>query len=94
MTLSPTALEVVDELKGHYRQAVSYLLLHPDVTVRQLTAQSLELQRSGHIATLVVNEGSAQIEPAMWHPEFGSAHETHRICLTLKSSRLATKLSW
>jgi uncharacterized heparinase superfamily protein len=94
MTLSPTALVVVDELKGHYRQAVSYLLLHPDVTVRQLTAQSLELQRSGHIAALVVNEGSVRIDQAMWHPEFGSAHETHRICLTFTTSRLATKLIW
>jgi uncharacterized heparinase superfamily protein len=94
MTLSLTALEVVDQLTGQYRNAVSYLLLHPDVTVRQLTGQSLELQRGGHIVTLIVEEGSAQINPAMWHPEFGSARETHRICLTFKSSRLATRLTW
>jgi uncharacterized heparinase superfamily protein len=94
VTLCPTALDVVDELTGRYRSAVAYLLLHPDVTVRQLTAQSLELQRDGRIATLVISEGSAQIVPAMWHPEFGSAHETHRICLTFTTSRLTTKLTW
>lgn len=94
VTLCPTALDVVDELTGRYRNAVSHLLLHPDVTVLKLTAQSLELQRSGQIATLVISEGSAQIEPAKWHPGFGVAHETHRICLTMKSSRLTTRLSW
>jgi uncharacterized heparinase superfamily protein len=94
VTLCPTALDIVDELTGHYRSAVSYLLLHPEVAVRQLTLQSLELCRNGHIVTLLISEGSAQIEPAMWHPEFGSAHETHRISLTLKSSRLATRLTW
>jgi uncharacterized heparinase superfamily protein len=94
VTLCPTALEVVDDLNGRYRRAISSLLLHPDVKVRQLTAQSLELHRGGRTVTLDVNEGSAQIEPAMWHPEFGSAHETHRICLTLRTSRLAARLTW
>ena len=94
LTLCSTSLEVVDELNGRYRRAVASLLLHPDITVRQLTAQSLELHRGRHIVTLDVNEGLAQIEPAMWHPEFGSAHETHRISLTFTTSRLTTRLSW
>jgi uncharacterized heparinase superfamily protein len=92
--LSPTSLEVSDELSGRYENAVSHLLLHPDVTIHQLSERKIELRRSLHIATLDTDGIPAQIEPAMWHPEFGSACKTHRISLTLKSPRLTTKLSW
>jgi uncharacterized heparinase superfamily protein len=94
VTLCPTALEVVDNLNGRYRQALASMLLHPEVEVRQLTAQSLELHCGGRVVMLDVEGGSTQVEPALWHPEFGSAHETHRICLTLTTSRLVARLTW
>lgn len=93
-TLCPTALQLVDDLTGRYGRAVAHMLLHPEVEVRQLTAQRLELRRDGCIVTIGVEAGTAQIESATWHPEFGVALETHRICITLATSSLATRLAW
>ena len=94
VTLCPTALEVVDDLNGRYRLAIASMLLHPEVEVLQLSSQSLELHRGGHVVTLSVDGGFAKVEPAMWHPEFGRAHETHRIGLTFTTSRLDARLVW
>ena len=93
-TLSPTALEIVDDLTGRYRSAVARILLHPDVEVTQRTAQLLELRRDKHMVAIALDTGTAQVESATWHPEFGISLETHRIRIDFATPHLATRLTW
>jgi uncharacterized heparinase superfamily protein len=94
LMLAPTALEIVDNLDGKFRVATANVLLHPQVKIRYLDGQNLDLHRDGHAVKLVVRGGCARVEPAMWHPEFGFAHPTHRLSLTFESSRLTSRLVW
>lgn len=94
VALSPNSLEIADDLQGRYSQSVASLLLHPDVQVRPLSAQRVELRRGDRSAWLDVEPGALRIEPAFWHPEFGSAQTTHRLRIELTMPHLTARVTW
>ena len=61
---------ITDTLPGAFREAIARLHLHPTVTVRQTTADAIEVNTASGESLELVNGGS-RITESSYHPEFG-----------------------
>ncbi|MEP5568702.1 MAG: alginate lyase family protein [Halioglobus sp.] len=90
--ISPERLEVHDSLEGHFRSAVAYLHIHPDVSASQTQDGAELLLPNGERCELSVEGGQLSLEDSTWHPEFGKVEKNQRVAIVFTEPRLKTIL--
>jgi uncharacterized heparinase superfamily protein len=86
----PGEMHVKDHLAGRFRNAVAYFHVHPDVKLAG-GKHGLELTLpTGDECHIAITGGSAEIEAATWHPEFGLSLPSQRLAVTFEKPVLET----
>jgi uncharacterized heparinase superfamily protein len=86
----PGSLRVTDTLKGHYKQAVAYFYVHPQVAVSASDDGISLLLPNGQQCEMAIPNGEAVIADSTWHPEFGLSQANRRIAVTFSGPVLET----
>ena len=84
-------LTITDSIRGDFSSAVARVYFHP--TVKRRCAESVQLP-SGESLSFDLRGGTARIEAASWHPEFGV--ESGSLCLICEMSapEMTLQLRW
>jgi uncharacterized heparinase superfamily protein len=86
---------VLDEITGSFGSAVFRLHVHPDVIFRwEGIALIAVLDTGKRIRVVIEGASSVTLQPASWHPEFGSKIPCQCIAAEFSSSKLVTQISW
>jgi len=92
---SPGHMEVADSVSGGGRPALARYILHPDVNVERVTADSFHLKLANGRHVLVnVGKGSGRLERAGFAPEFGKVLPTQCIAVDLQDGEAQVRMSW
>ena len=96
ITLAAELLEIEDVIEGRYQSAVSRFYCHPDVSVTQVSTDSVSLRLVSGQEVLLSIQGYARlsVEAATWHPEFGRVLPNQCIVIELDTPKLITRLEW
>jgi uncharacterized heparinase superfamily protein len=94
--LAPGYLVIEDQMEGSFRPAVSRFYCHPNVTVSQISSDTVRLKLEGGQNVNLVIDGDAELSvtKATWHPEFGLIQENQCIVIQLATKKLITRLEW
>jgi uncharacterized heparinase superfamily protein len=94
--LDERSLSIADQLSGVFGTAVAHFHLHPDVGVRQLSADSMELNPRAGASARMTFEGAAAVElrPSHWYPEFGLAVANCCVAVRFAGNALTTRVVW
>ena len=89
------SIEVRDVVKGSYSQAVARFIIHPDITVSEITRGVFELKLSqGNLINFLINQGVSSLECASYAPEFGKKFSTNCISVKLDQGASSIQMNW
>jgi uncharacterized heparinase superfamily protein len=92
---SSSHLEVADSVLGGCLPAVSRYILHPDVNVERVAADSFQLRLAdGSLIFLMISKGTGRLERACYAPEFGKVLHTQSIAVDLQDGKARVRWSW
>lgn len=90
-------LIVRDQIAGHFEMAIANFHFHPDVKVAAIDGSTylLSLPTSKELVQLSVSNGSANIEPSFFAPEFGIRLKSQRLAVRFEDcSDIIVTISW
>lgn len=89
-------LVITDRVEGGHNRAVAAFHFHPELSLAiahdGTSAELIADQKT--ILQWVVRKGTATIETATWHPQFGVSLATQRLLLTLVNGESEIDFSW
>ena len=94
--LGDSNLNIRDDIKGRYEEAVARYFLHPEVEVvssRSLQAGELRLKGCPSIRWRATG-GEVRIVPSSFHPEFSLSLPSHCIEVTFTEASCEIEFSW
>jgi uncharacterized heparinase superfamily protein len=92
---SSSHLDVADSVLGGCLPAVSRYILHPDVKVERVAADSFQLRLAdGRLIFLMISKGTGRLERACYAPEFGKVLPTQSIAVDLQDGKAQVRWSW
>jgi len=94
--LGPQRLQIEDMLSTQAGCAEAHFHLHPDVraSIKKDGTSGTLLLAGGKSVDWKSTGGSAKLEAATWHPEFGVTLPTVCLVITLRDGRSTLSLSW
>lgn len=89
-------LEVIDAVSGRFDRAVALFHFHPDAIVEPLAGDDyiVRLDDGPRLHVRIEGASGHRLEPATWHPEFGSAVPSRRIVAAMSRGTLKTSVTW
>ena len=89
-------LEVIDTVSGRFDRAVALFHFHPDAIVEPLAGDEylVRLDDGPHLRVRIQGASGHRLEPASWHPAFGSAIPSRRIVAAMSRGTLKTSVTW
>lgn len=85
------ALEVIDTLRGRFKQAKAYFYFHPAVRVTIVDGRitfALPLGRRGEV---FVDGGEAEVVDSTWHPGFGVSRPNKCLVVGFREASVRTR---
>lgn len=90
-----SSVKIVDRIDGHYKQAIGFWHLHPDVKVSLVDPSTYELfVQSGKSAIVKIKGATHELKKSIWHPEFGKSIINSCIVFNFESSTVITLVQW
>ncbi|EDM69070.1 hypothetical protein PE36_06277 [Moritella sp. PE36] len=93
-TVTYNSLDIIDHLEGTFEQAESYLHLHPDVTVLNITNSTIYLVTNNYIINITVEKAQVSIVDTTWHPEFGISIPSKKLCFKFTDNLMQVSCIW
>lgn len=91
----PSVLTITDKLYGHYRGAIAYWHLHPEIELVRLHEACFHLiLHHGQAARLSFTGAQVDVIEGTWHPGFGRSVKNLKLVLSLRSQTLQTKIEY
>ncbi len=89
------ALQIQDELHGHFQRAVAHFHFHPEVVVEPEGEFGFKVRLpDGRAVRLEVDGGDARLVNSSWHPHFGVSVSNQKLLLEFTGSKLNTRIIW
>jgi uncharacterized heparinase superfamily protein len=93
--MSKNLIEVRDIIAGPYWQAIARFIIHPDITVSEITQGVFELKLpQGNLITFFCKQGLPSLGQASYAPEFGKASLTNCISVSLDQGVSSIEIKW
>jgi uncharacterized heparinase superfamily protein len=94
--LEAGGLRIEDRIEGPLQRAEAYFHLHPDIAVRQTSANEVSLTNPAGGSAQMRFEGasSLQVLPGTWHPRFGVTLPNQLVVARFAAAALTTQVSW
>jgi uncharacterized heparinase superfamily protein len=89
-----STIKIVDKLIGHFKSAIGYLHLHPNIEVLRATDEEIILQTMHYQLVITVNGAKVSIENTTWHPEFGVSTKNKKLCFSFTSHTVTLAIRW
>ena len=81
-------------MEGAFEQAESYLHLHPDVTVLNITNSTIYLVTNNYIINISVEKAQVSVVDTTWHPEFGISIPSKKLCFKFTDDLMRILCKW
>lgn len=91
---SLSAFVVEDELKGASHTAISFLHLHPEVNVSELSTDTVKVLSGGYEIQIACSGANVTIDDSEWFPGFGLKQNNKVIKMEFEKSKLQTEVRW
>jgi len=92
--LTANSLEITDTLEGHWRSAVAFWHVHPDVAVQKKPDSLVLMEPNGFLIRFVADTGSAEVVNSHWHPSFGVSVPNLTIWSALTGPQSRIRMEW
>ena len=95
-TLANGQMIIIDEVRGYHKNTEARFYFHPDVELStgKNASKGVGELSNGKTFRWEVVRGNAIIEPATWHPSFGTSIENRCLVLKLEQGSCQLNLNW
>jgi uncharacterized heparinase superfamily protein len=88
------SVTITDRLIGNYINAISYLHLHPDIEILNVSDDEVQLASGDYNLCIKVCGAHVSIEDTTWHPEFGIIINNKKLSFPFKQSTMSIFITW
>jgi uncharacterized heparinase superfamily protein len=93
--LSESQVSITDTLTGGYNSAFGHLFFHPAVQLENVGDGCYRAMLSdGHVATIEILGGNAELLQATYHPEFGVAMANQCLRISFSTNQCQVHIRW
>ena len=87
-------LKIVDELNGKWNQAHGYFHFHPDIKVKEINDNILNLSLPNGLKILMETSGRIVTKNSTWHPSFYTVIDNTKCKINFDNNILITRFSY
>lgn len=92
--VSGSELKVVDELDGKWNEAQGYFHFHPDIKVKEINDNSINLSLPSGLQILMETSGKVITKNSTWHPSFYTVIDNTKCKINFDNNKLVTRFSY
>ncbi len=89
-----STITIIDELVGDYDIAKSYLHLHPNILIEEISENRFLLVTGNVTIYLDIIGAKVLVEDTTWHPAFGISLKNQNLCFSFLQSKMTINIKW